>query len=129
MLEYIQGRMPEPLENAYASLKNKYKKYESKEKKIIVDGLQDNLLAYVRNLRRFKDMYDNIDDMYELNNLNEIISLKDQLKDMKMKKREFVQSYIMRISRFRDQLQRVWEIVPVIAPFTTLGRFDALVMA
>eukprot|EP00253_Pinus_taeda_P002451 PITA_02451 len=103
--------MPEPLENALASLKNRSKKGESKEKKIIIDGLQDHLLAHVGNLRKSKDMYDNIVGMYEIYNLNEIITLKDQLKDTKMNKGEVVQSYIMRISFLRDQLQRVGESV------------------
>lgn len=49
-------------------------------------------------------MYDKIADMYEINKLNEIITLKDQLKETKMNKGEVVQSYIMRISRLRDQL-------------------------
>ena len=57
-------------------------------------------------------MYDKIAGMYEVNNLNEIISLKHQLKDMKMNKGESVQSYIMRISRHRDQLRRVGETMP-----------------
>ena len=112
VLEYIQGRIPEPPENASASIKSRYKKGESKAKRIIVDGLQDHLLAYVGNLRKSKDMYDKIADMYEINNLNEIITLKDQLKEMKMNKGEVVQSYIMMISRHRDQLQRVGENVP-----------------
>lgn len=50
--------------------------------------------------------------MYEINNLNEIISLKDQLKDMKMDKGESMQSYIMRISHLRDQFQRIGETTP-----------------
>jgi len=56
-------------------------------------------------------MYDNLVGMYEVNNLNEIISLKNQLKYMKMNKGEFVQSNTMRISRLRDQFQRVGETV------------------
>ena len=76
VLEYIQGRMPKPPENASASLKNRCKKGESKAKQIIVDGLQDHLLAYVGKLRKYKDMHDNIVGMYEINNLNEIITLK-----------------------------------------------------
>ena len=86
VLEYIQGRIPKPLENASASLKNRYKKDDSKAKQILADGLQDNLLAYVGNLRRSKDMYDKVASMSEVNNLNEIISLKDKLKDMNMNK-------------------------------------------
>jgi len=103
-LEYIQGKVPEPTKNATVVVKNKYKKGEVKEKKIIADGLQDHLLLYVGNLKKSKDMYDKLAGMNEVNNLNEIISLKDQLKDMKMNKGEFVQSYIMRISRLKDQL-------------------------
>ena len=78
--------MPEPPETYFASLKNKYKRVESKAKKIIVDGLQDHLLAYVGNLRKSKDMYDKIVNMYEINNLNEIVTLKYQLKDTKINK-------------------------------------------
>lgn len=37
-----------------------------------------------------KDMYDNLASIYEVNNLNEIITLKDQLKDMKINKGENV---------------------------------------
>jgi len=112
VLKYIQGKLLESPENASATTKNNHKKGELKERKIIADGLQDNLLAYVGNLRRSKDMYDKIADMYEVNNLNEIISLKDQLKEAKMNKWESVQSNIMRISHLRDQLQRVGEFVP-----------------
>jgi len=35
-------------------------------------------------------MYDNLASIYEVNNLNEIITLKDQLKDMKINKGENV---------------------------------------
>ena len=77
--------MPESPENASTSLKNRYKKGECKAKQIIVDSLQDHLLAYVGNLRKSK-VYDKIADMYEIKNLNEIITLKDQLKETKMNK-------------------------------------------
>lgn len=73
--------MPEPPENATASLKNRYKKGDSKSMKIIDDGLQYHLLAYVGNLIKYEDMYDKIADMYEIKNLNEMITLKDQLKE------------------------------------------------
>jgi len=73
---------------------------------------QNNLLAYVGNLKKSKDMYDKLVGMYEVNNLNEMISLKDQIKDMKMNKGESMQSYIMRISCLRDHLQRVGETMP-----------------
>jgi len=92
VLDYIQGKVPEPTESAFATVKNKHKKGVLKEKKIIANGLQDNLLSYVENLRRSKDMHDKVIRMYEVNNLNEILTLKDQLKDTKMNKGESIQS-------------------------------------
>ena len=59
-------------------------------------------------------MYEKIADMYEIKNLNEIITLKDQLNEAKMNKGEVFQSYIMSISCLRYQLQRVGENVPDI---------------
>ena len=85
-MEYKQRKVPKSPENALVAAKNKYKKGELKAKKIIVDGLQDHLLAYVGNFKNFKEMYDKLAGMYEVTNLNEIISLKDQLKDIKMNK-------------------------------------------
>jgi len=43
--EYIQGEETELMKNAPVVAKNKYKTGELKAKKIIVDGLQDHLLA------------------------------------------------------------------------------------
>ena len=79
ILEYIQGKVLEPLEKYSACAKKKYKKGELKSNKIIVDDLQDHLLAYVGNLKKSKDMYDKLAGMFEVKNFNEIISLKDQL--------------------------------------------------
>jgi len=53
-------------------------------------------------LKKYKDMYDNLVDMYEVNDLNEIISLKGQLKYMNMNKGESVQPFIMSIYRLQD---------------------------
>lgn len=71
---------------------------------IIDDGLQDHSLAYVGNFRKSKYMYDKLADMYEVKNLNEIVSLKYQLKDMDKNEGEFVKSFIMSISHLREKL-------------------------
>ena len=101
VFEYIQGKMLEPSKYAFVVIKKRYKKGESKVKQILAYVLQDHLLAYVGNLKKYKDMYDKIVGMYEVNNLNEIITLKYQLKEMKMNLGEIVQSYIMRIYRLK----------------------------
>ena len=84
VLEYVQGKVLEPPTNASAAIKSRYKKGDLKAKKIIIDGLQDHFIVYVGNLKAFKDMYYNLVGMYDVNNLNHILSLKDQLKKIKM---------------------------------------------
>lgn len=63
--------------------KKKWKKGELKENKIIIDGLQDHLPDYVGNMKKYKDIYDDLSCIYEVKNLNEIIPLKYKLIDMK----------------------------------------------
>lgn len=73
----MEGKISPPLENASQDVKSKYKKGEIKAKKIIIDSLK---------LRRSKEMYDNIVNMYEVNNLSHIRELKNQLKESKFHK-------------------------------------------
>jgi len=67
------------------------------------------------------------------NKLNHILSLKNQLKEMKMNKGEYVQSYIMRVFCLRDQLQFVGEqisdrelVVVTLQGLLLFGKFSLL---
>jgi len=71
--------------------------------------LQDHLLVYVGSLKKSKHVYDKLVGMYEVNNLNLIPSLKNKLKELKMNRGKSVQSYVMRVSQLRDQLQTAGE--------------------
>lgn len=53
VLEYLQGKVPEPLSNASTDIKSKYKNGELKERNIFIDGLQDHFLVYVGNLKKY----------------------------------------------------------------------------
>ena len=56
-------------------------------------------------------MYDKLIGMYQVNNLSQILALKNQLKDVKMNKGETIQAYFMRISKIKDQLSTLCEVV------------------
>lgn len=71
--------------------------------------MQDHLLVYVGSLKKSKHVYDKLVGMYEVNNLNLIPSLKNKLKELKMNRGKSVQSYVMRVSQLRDQLQTAGE--------------------
>lgn len=109
VLEYVQGKVLEPLANTSTIIKSRYKRGDLKAKKIIINGLQDHFLIYVDILKNPKYIYDKVIRMYEVNNLNHILSMKNKLKEMKINNKESLQSYIMRVSHLRDKLQSVSE--------------------
>lgn len=109
VLEYMEGKVHEPPENAFVYLKSKYNKGEIKSKKIIIDSLLDHLIIYISKLNNSKEIYDKLFGMYEVNNLNRILSLKNQLNDINMNERDIVKSYFMRLSQLKDQFLTVGE--------------------
>ena len=52
VLEYVEGKVPEPPENAFSTINSKYKKCEVKAKIIIIGSLRDHLIIYISNLKR-----------------------------------------------------------------------------
>jgi len=114
ILEYVEGKVPEPPENAPVVAKSKYKKDEIKAKEILIDSLKDHLLTYVGKFNKSKDIHHKPVGMYDVNNLNHILSLKNQLKDIKMNKGEFLQSYVMRILHTVGEPMSDKELVSII---------------
>lgn len=107
VLEYVA----EPIENSNAAITARCKKGKVKAKKIILDSLGDHLITYVSNLKKDKEMYDKLIGMYQVNNLSQILALKNQLKDVKINKGESIQAYFMRILKIKDQLSISGEVV------------------
>lgn len=80
---------------------DRYKKKEVKDNNIF-DSNGDYLITYVSKLKKSKEMYAKLIRMYQVNNLSQILYLKNQLKDVKMNRGETVQAYLMRISKIKD---------------------------
>jgi len=49
--------------------------------------------------------------MFKVNNENEILFLKNKLKDIEMDKGESIQSYLMRITQIKSDLLSIGEII------------------
>ena len=110
-MDYVKGGVVEPPLNALVVAKTKYKKCEAKAKKMIIDSIQKHLVAYIYDLETSKEMYDEMVEMFKVNNANQILFLKNKLKDIKMAKGESIQSYFMRITQIKNDLLSVGEVV------------------
>ena len=93
VMDYVQGKIHDPPSNASAATKTKYRKGEIKAKMIIRDSIHKHLVAYISKLVTSKEMYDKLVSMFRANNANQVLFLKNKLKNIKKGKDESIQSY------------------------------------
>jgi putative lipoic acid-binding regulatory protein len=78
---------------------------------IIVDSIKDHLIPYISHLDSSKKMYHSLTNLFSVRNIGQVMSLKNELHDMKMNDDDNITSYLVRISQLRDQLQAIEEII------------------
>jgi hypothetical protein len=89
----------------------KFKDNDINSMSIIVDSIKDHLIPYISHLDLSKKMYDALTNLFSVRNIGQVMSLKNELCDMKMNDDENITSYFVRISQLRDQLQAIEEII------------------
>ena len=82
-----------------------------KTKRIIVDSIKDHLIPQVSSKNTPKEMFDALTNLFEGNNINRIMTLRDQLKGVKIQKVETMQSYFSRASQIKEQLESIGDMV------------------
>src|SRR5713226_1844800 len=92
-------------------LKALHKKNLVKAKKIIVDSIMDHLVPQVSSLKTPKEMFDSLTKLFEGKNINQKMTLRNQLKNVKIHNAETIQSYFIRVSHIKEQLEVIEEEV------------------
>ena len=91
-------------------------------KSIIVDSIKDHLIPQVSSLKTPKEMFDALTKLFEGKNINRKMTLRKQLKNVKIENVEIIQSYFTRVSYIKEQLEVVDEDVEnVDIAMTTLN--------
>jgi hypothetical protein len=78
---------------------------------IIVDSIKYHLIPYISHLDSSKKMYDALTNLFSVRNIGQVMSLKNELCDMKMNDYDSITSYFVRISQLRDQPQAIEVII------------------
>ena len=79
--EFIEADIPEPDGDKD---KAKYKKSLVKAKRIMANSIEDHLIPHVSSLKTLKQMFDALSQLYEGKNINRKMTLRTQLKNVKM---------------------------------------------
>ena len=91
-------------------------------KRIITGSINDHLIPHVSSLKTPKAMFDSLTKLFEGKNINQKMNLRNQLKNVKIKNAETIQSYFTRVSQIKEQLEAVdEEVVNAEIVMTTLN--------
>jgi hypothetical protein len=105
--KFEEGEKKEP-QNVAAMEKFKY--VDINAMSIIVDSIKDHLIRYISHIDSSKKVYNSLTNLFSVRNIRQVMSLKNELYDMKMNEDDNITSYFVRISQLRDQLQAIEEI-------------------
>jgi S-adenosylmethionine synthetase len=89
----------------------KFKDNDINAMSIIVDSIKDHLRPYISHLDSYSKMYDSLTNLFSVKNIGQVMSLKNELCDMKMNDDDNITYYFVRISQLRDQIQAIEEII------------------
>ena len=94
-----------------------HKKNMVKANMIIADSVMNQLVS-----RKTLNMFDSLTKLFEGKNINQNMTLRNQLKNVKIQNVETMQSYFTRVSQIKEQLVAVKEEVKnVVVVMSTLN--------
>lgn len=111
MLDHVRGGIVEPPSNASATATNKWTKGEVKARKIIRDSIDKCLVAYVSELNTSKEIYDRLVSLFKVNDGNQVLFLRNKLKEIKKGKDGSMQAYFLRITKIKNDLLSIGELI------------------
>jgi hypothetical protein len=117
VLDIVKGKIVKPKfeegnekEPQNVATMEKFKDGDINAMSIIVDSIKDHLISYISHLDSSKKMYNALTNLFSVRNIGQVMSLKNELRNMKMNDDDSITSYFVRISQLRDQLQAIEEI-------------------
>ena len=85
---------------------SKYNKDETRAQRIMIESIKDSLIPYVSRFETSKEIYDKLVELFSVSTTREVISLRNELYKMKIKK-EGIAPCFMKISEMSDKIQEL----------------------
>jgi hypothetical protein len=98
-LEFEEGKEKEPQN---VPTMEKFKDGDINSMSIIVDSIKDHLIPYISHLDSSKNLYNALINLFSVRNIGQVMSLKNELRDMKMNDDDSITSYFLRIFQLRE---------------------------
>jgi hypothetical protein len=118
VLDIVKGKIMEPQfeegkekEPQNVAIMKKFKDGDIYSMSIIVDSIKDHVIPYISHIDSSKKMHDALRNLFSVRKIGQVMSLKNELCDMKMNDDDNITSYLVRIYQLRGQLQDIKEII------------------
>jgi hypothetical protein len=76
-------------------------------KRIIANSIKDHLIHHVSSLSSPKQMMDTLTRLFEGSNINRRMTLRSQLKNVKMHNSETIHSYFSRVNQIKENIEAI----------------------
>jgi hypothetical protein len=93
--EFEEGKEKEPQNSA---VMEEFKDGDINAMSIIVDSIKYHLIPYISHIDSSNNMYDALTNLFSVRNIGQVMSLKNELRDIKMNDDDNITSYFVRIS-------------------------------
>jgi hypothetical protein len=87
--------------------KAKNKKDMVKEKRIIAESIKDHLIHHISSLSTPKKMMDTLTRLFEGSNINRRMTLRNHLKNVRMRNSKTIHSYFSRVNHIKEQIEAI----------------------
>jgi hypothetical protein len=81
-----------------------------KSRRIILDAVRDRLIPHISE-KSTREMFAALTNLFQRNNTNRKMVLREKLKDTNMTKLDTMTSYLTNITQVHDQLETIGEVV------------------
>jgi hypothetical protein len=105
MLDIVKGKIMEPefeegkeKEPQNIVVMEKFKDRDINAMSIIVESIKDHLIPYISHLDSSNKIYDALTNLFSIKNIGQVMSLKNELRDMNMNYDDNITSYLVKIS-------------------------------
>ena len=106
--EIVEKVVPVPTNVA---LKEAHEKMNIKAQRVIMGAMKDHLIPHLVEKQSAIEMFKALVDLFQSDNLNRKMILRNKLRSIRMSRSDKVTSYFMRITQTHDQLVAIGEKV------------------
>ena len=104
--EFIDQEIPKPTTLNALNLAE-WKKCVAKARKIILEGVREHIVLSLHGKGALYAMWKTLTDLYQNNNVQRKLALKDKLRKIKMEKGEMIPKYLTKFTQCWDELGSV----------------------